>query len=222
MSKPLHHAKRTLANYGGSLADHCLLHTTMDTSKSAYPKMAHRAVFHHDFGHKVVGAFLKNRLPNMTEADIAGVLDQHTTEDLGFVPTLEYWDKYFDPKSDLVKQTEHLTVEDHCELSAKKFGGDPKDYESYHKALYKRESPCVGAMFHSAFGCFVFEQAMGRDDGIPIAPISGTDNWVAVRDIAEQHIMRLYGRIPELSDWLSGIDRPWMAGSRKFKFVIVD
>jgi len=71
-------------------------------------------------------------------------------------------------------------------------------------------------IWYSGLGTFIIEDLFGvwfrNSDG----------KVVSTRDIAEQHILNTLGCIPSLAEWLDGIGKPWMAGSRTAKYVIVD
>jgi len=104
MSKPIHHAINSANKFGGEFTDYEPIHTMMDRSKASFPKMAHRIVFHHDYGVKLIddifaARWVRGEFPLLsTESHhalelIPAVAEQHVTEDLGFVPTLADWDK---------------------------------------------------------------------------------------------------------------------------------
>jgi hypothetical protein len=218
MAKPIFHAINSAKKFGGQASDYQHIHCKMDTSKSCYPKMSHRIIFHSDFGHKLVQEFVGKELVNSdgVVVKVQDVADQHTFEDLGFIPTLGDYSKEFDSENPLVKAKDG-PVTWHCQQDARKWGGDPKDYEHIHtKMLSPGEETAGRVIFHSSFGIYLIEELFGvwfKNSGGRI---------IAVRDVAEQHVLRTLKGIPTLSDWLQDVDRPWMAGVRKARLVFVD
>jgi hypothetical protein len=108
----------------------------------------------------------------------------------------------------------------HAENSVRKFGGKPEDYQAIHDKMDSSKSAHPGvahrAIFHSAFGIFLIEELFGTT-------ITNSDGKeVCVRDIAEQHVLEDLGFIPALNEWLSGIEKPWMAGIKKAGIRVVD
>jgi hypothetical protein len=99
----------------------------------------------------------------------------------------------------------------HAESSARKFGGQPEDYEAIHNWLdATKEEFCDfrhRALRHHSHGVFECERQFGvvieNSDGKP----------VPVRYIAEQHIKEdCGGRVPTVQDWLEGIPpKAWMS-----------
>lgn len=70
------------------------------------------------------------------------------------------------------------------------------------------------AMLHSAWGIYlvgqVFGELMTNSDG----------KLVAVRDIAEEHVLQDLGFIPTMQDWLEKMPiEGWMSGTRKRRQV---
>ncbi len=91
--KPFLHAKSSAKKYGGKMEDYQDIHDFMDLSKSSLPDVRHRAVLHSSFGCFIVEqTFGKTRLNSdgkmYSPRDVA---EDHTIEDLGFIPTLDKW-----------------------------------------------------------------------------------------------------------------------------------
>lgn len=109
----------------------------------------------------------------------------------------------------------------HARSSAKKFGGKHTDYQKIHdlidepKAIHA--SMKFRTIFHSAYGIFLVEKILGHE-------FTNSDGRViAVRAVAEQHIMEDLGFIPSLDDYLKEMkEQPWMAGMKKSPMVNVD
>ncbi len=106
----------------------------------------------------------------------------------------------------------------HAKLSVKKFGGIIEDYMDIHEFIdsTKAALPDVRhrAILHSSFGCYLTEKVFGR----LITNSDGT--LVAVRDVAEEHILQDLGFIPTIEFWLTEMPvREWMSGTMKRKSV---
>lgn len=102
----------------------------------------------------------------------------------------------------------------HANISAKKHGGKPEDYQDIHDFIdySKIAIPDVRhrAMLHSAWGCYFVERFFGstrtNSEGKVYSP----------RDIAEEHIIQDLGFLPTLEDWLKEMPiKKWMSGAVK-------
>ena len=99
----------------------------------------------------------------------------------------------------------------HAECSARKFGGEPSDYQAIHdwfdlsKAHYAFFTH--RALRHHTHGIFEAE----REFGLTITNSAG--RAVPVRWIGEQHVKEdCQGRIPSMADWFRCIQpESWMA-----------
>lgn len=97
----------------------------------------------------------------------------------------------------------------HAISSARKFGGNPVDYQHIHDwfdeskmffADYRHR-----ALRHHAEGIFMAEKIFG----VTITNSAGKE--VPVRYVGEQHVREDLGRIPSVQDWFSRIDgERWM------------
>lgn len=103
----------------------------------------------------------------------------------------------------------------HALSSSKRFGGKPEDYLHIHRWFDQTKAHLADArhraILHSSFGIFLCEQFFG------VTLINSDDKTVAVRSIAEQHVLEdMGGHIPSVQDWLAELPlQPWMAfGSR--------
>lgn len=112
----------------------------------------------------------------------------------------------------------------HAQISAKKFGGDPRDYIEIHEFIDSSKAAHADmrhrAILHSAFGIYVTALVFGtmeqRPDGtwqrMPWMRNSAGD-VVQVRDVAEQHVLDDLGKIPSVGDWLAHMTlEAWMGG----------
>ena len=89
--KPLIHSKSSVRKYGGVVEDYLPIHDFMDSTKSAFPDVRHRAILHSAFGcyivEKVFGTYFKNSQGK--DGSVRDVAEDHIIEDLGFIPTME-------------------------------------------------------------------------------------------------------------------------------------
>lgn len=95
---------------------------------------------------------------------------------------------------------------DHAELSAKKFGGIYEDYIEIHKWFdqfrYSVANPLHRMFLHNSVGIMICEQVFG--DFIE----NSNKKKIAVRDIAEHHILLDVGEIRTPQDWLENMHNP--------------
>jgi len=102
----------------------------------------------------------------------------------------------------------------HSKISAKKFGGVPKDYQAIHDFMDSSKAHLADvrhrAILHSTFGIYICELVFGTN-------IQNSDgDLVSVRDIAEQHCLDDLGRIPTVQDYLGNMRiQKWMGGRIK-------
>ena len=100
----------------------------------------------------------------------------------------------------------------HAVSSAKKYGGEPKDYIEIHQWFDASKAHLADfrhrALRHHSQGIFEAEKVFGDETGC-ITNSKGAK--VPVRLIGEQHVMEDLGRIPTVADWLLEIrPREWM------------
>ena len=97
----------------------------------------------------------------------------------------------------------------HAQSSAKKFGGNPEDYQPIHDWFDETKAhtalPYHRALRHHTFGIFEAEKIFGR--WIKLS----NGHKVPTRWIGEQHVREDCRRIPTVADWLQGIHvQSWM------------
>ncbi|MBO6727774.1 MAG: hypothetical protein JJ911_19105 [Rhizobiaceae bacterium] len=102
----------------------------------------------------------------------------------------------------------------HAESSARRFGGDPADYQAVHD-WFDASKAHMGffthrALRHHSQGIFEAERAFG------LTLTNAAGRSVPVRWIGEQHVREdCQGRIPSLADWFRRIEpAPWMANGQ--------
>jgi hypothetical protein len=101
----------------------------------------------------------------------------------------------------------------HAESSARKFGGEAREYLALHEWLDSSKSHLADfrhrALRHHSEGIFMLERLFGTTITL------STGRVLPVRFIGEQHIVEDLGRIPTVADWLLRIQpEPWMLGRR--------
>jgi hypothetical protein len=91
--KPYIHAKNSVRKWRGKIEDYLPIHNEMDCTKSAMPDVRHRAVYHSAFGiyliEKIFGEVITNSDGKVIS--VRDIAEQHVTEDLGFIPTMQDW-----------------------------------------------------------------------------------------------------------------------------------
>ncbi len=110
----------------------------------------------------------------------------------------------------------------HAQSSAKRFGGEPQDYQAIHDFMDSSKSTYADfrhrAILHSTFGIFITEQVFG-------VTITNSDGKkIPVRIIAEQHVREDHnGKIPTVEEWLHGIPmEAWMNPSPAFQRALME
>lgn len=106
----------------------------------------------------------------------------------------------------------------HAKSSAHKWGGTPEDYIAIHEFIdgTKRSFGDVRhrALLHNTWGVWVCQEVFGRV--IQIEKAGGGTKPVAVREVAEQHVIEDLGYIPTVGDWLDNMNiKVWMGGKQK-------
>lgn len=91
----------------------------------------------------------------------------------------------------------------HSISSAKKWGGEPADYQRIHDFMDSSKAHYANwrhrAVLHNSFGIYLAEQVFGSTITI------STGKQVPVRLIAEQHVIEDLGRIPTVADWMRAL-----------------
>jgi hypothetical protein len=101
----------------------------------------------------------------------------------------------------------------HARSSVERFGGAIEDYLPLHDLMDETKAShgtiVHRAIYHSSYGIYLVEKILGHQ------LVNADGHVVAVRDVAEQHVLEDLGFIPSLDKWLSEITaKPWMAGLR--------
>jgi hypothetical protein len=106
----------------------------------------------------------------------------------------------------------------HAKSSARRWGGAPEDYLKIHELIdgSKRAFGDVRhrALMHNTWGVWMCQEVFGPV--IEVQKESGGVKEVAVREVAEQHILEDLGYIPTVGDWLDLMPiQVWMGGKQK-------
>lgn len=179
------------------------VHQWIDASKSAHADFRHRALRHHkEAARDVCDLFGAQYVP---------VLYQHVYEDLNHLPTLSDWLAHLTPPSWFRCESPEALAE----YSARKFGGRPADYISFHQWVNRYESvhPLGNFASHHTFGTQVALAVYGayltNSKGAKVPIIS----------LFEYHLRKTYRFLPTLSHWLVHLKcQKWMYPESKLLF----
>jgi RNA-binding protein YlmH len=102
----------------------------------------------------------------------------------------------------------------HAKAAAHKWGGTPEDYIAIEEFIdgTKKAFGDVRhrAILHNTFGCWLAQEVFGR-----VIQLEG-GKQVAVREIAEQHILEDLGFIPTIENWMENMEiKQWMSGAQR-------
>ena len=105
----------------------------------------------------------------------------------------------------------------HAQATARKFGGTAEDYLAIHEFLDGSKVTWGDvrhrALLHNTWGVWMAQEVFGPV--IHIEKAGGGTKPVAVREIAENHILEDLGFIPQVGDWLKNMDLlAWMGGKQ--------
>jgi hypothetical protein len=89
---PYHHALSSVKKFGGTWQNYIDIHSWFDETKAFFGDARHRAMRHHTAGifwcEKQFGTTM---LVMGKEIPVRLVAEQHVMEDMGFLPTPEWW-----------------------------------------------------------------------------------------------------------------------------------
>lgn len=90
---PYHHALSSAKKFGGVPGDYLQIHQWFDATKAYFGDARHRALRHHTAGifwcEQEFGPLLT--LSNDKDIPVRLIAEQHVMEDMGFLPTPEWW-----------------------------------------------------------------------------------------------------------------------------------
>jgi hypothetical protein len=116
----------------------------------------------------------------------------------------------------------------HAKNSVRKFGGKPEDYIKLHEWFDQTKSAHADmrhrAILHNAMGIYIAVDVFGDSNG-NMTNSDGVE--IPVREVGEQHVLEDMGRIPSLTDYLSGMPMySWLGGPKrtikKIAYGVVD
>lgn len=88
--KPLDHAHRSVARYGGTIEDYLDIHEWLDQTKGAHPDMRHRAILHNSMGPFIATSVFGRTIEvEARPVDVRQICEDHIIEDLGRIPSVE-------------------------------------------------------------------------------------------------------------------------------------
>jgi len=89
--KPYLHALVSVKKWGGCPEEYLQIHDFIDSSKSTFPDMRHRAILHSSFGCYIVEKVFGHNLMLASGKLVStrDVAEQHIIEDMGTIPTVE-------------------------------------------------------------------------------------------------------------------------------------
>ncbi len=89
--KPWLHAEVSVKKWGGTPEEYLAIHDFIDSSKSSFPDMRHRAILHSSFGiyiaERVFGTYIT--LTNGRKVQVRDIAEQHVIDDMGRIPTVQ-------------------------------------------------------------------------------------------------------------------------------------
>ena len=206
---PYHHAVSSAKIFGGRWEDYAPVHHWFDATKISMPHFLHRALRHHKEGISEASRIFKP----INGISIEAIGNQHMQEDCGLIPSASDWFKGH--HIDLKIKKEIPSLEELCQKSSIKFGGDLEDYKDLHSWFLQTEKwipePSHLILRHHSFGIFEAEEKFG----ILYKNIAPT------RILAESHVSRTLGSIKSASHYLIQLsaDTTWMNNPKKSKDI---
>jgi hypothetical protein len=209
MAHPYYHSLSSVQRWGGTPDDFAPVHQWLDASKQFIGHFRHRALRHHAEGAALAARIFGPSL-DLGDARVVSVEDiasLHIQEDLGFIPSLSEWFHGIEVR--LVSPRDDLFATDQSLASVEKWGGEIADYLPIHDFIDQDFG--LGSLQdnrlvrHHSEGIFLAESVFG-------SVITNRDQRVVpTRVIAELHVNMEMGRIPSVSEILTGIKvQSWM------------
>ena len=232
--KPSVHAQIHAHTWGGTFEEYLDLNERFDQSKMIFASMTHRMMYHSDWGIDFVTKLFGEKFvvqSTGTVLDTKTLCEAHVVEDVGFVPSVEEWLKYFDAPSYKVrygKSLEHLN-EGPVAIAAK-YGGSPQDYQAIWNFFqsvdtYAPNNPKAKWLLHNAAGIFMAAELLGRTFR------NASGRLISTRSIGEDIVIARMGHIPsgsyvmsrtQLVDWMRGSRVAKALAARKLKEAGID
>jgi hypothetical protein len=93
MAHPYHHSLSSVKRWGGVTEDYQEIHDFLDSSKSHFGDIRHRALYHHSGGiflcEKLFGIVVTNS--NGRQVPVRSIAERHVMEDCGRIPSPSDW-----------------------------------------------------------------------------------------------------------------------------------
>lgn len=89
--KPYMHGKVSVKKFGGKEEDYQKIHDFLDSTKSHFPDMRHRAMLHNSWGiylcEQIFGLYIVNS--DDKKVQVRDIAEQHVLDDMGRIPTIQ-------------------------------------------------------------------------------------------------------------------------------------
>jgi hypothetical protein len=113
MGHPWYHSVSSAKKFGGKPEDYLPLHNWFDDTKQEFASWKHRCLRHHSYGifelEKTFGVTITNSNGKQIPTRLIG--EQHVSEDLGFIPTVQDWLKNLGHEKWMTRGVEKLELE---------------------------------------------------------------------------------------------------------------
>lgn len=122
--KPWKHAESSAKIFGGKPEDYIEIHNEMDSSKSAFADVRHRAIFHSAFGIYIIERMFGETIvvDGGIIVSVRDIAEQHILEDLGRIPSMQDW-------------LEHMAVQDWMLSEKRRKKNKPSEPEKLTKTI---------------------------------------------------------------------------------------
>ena len=216
MTSPYYHAQSTARIFRqGSAQDFMPVHQHLDATKITYADARHRALRHNSLhlSHMMLWPGISSQYQGISLSDVC---KQHCMEDCaGRVPTPSDWVSHF-VIGKKWQNSALIDADSHAQFTAKKYGGEPKDYLSicqflmryvHHAQTHHYDAPKQYRLFtHHSQGVFDAEAVFGA------VITNSRKKAIPTRYIAENLVKNELGIIPTVSMWLEDIaPSRWMS-----------
>lgn len=93
MTHAYYHSVSSSKKWGGLPDDYQKIHEFLDSSRRHVPDLRHRSLYHHSAGIETAVLIFGSTIRNSQgrEVPVSHICEQHITEDIGFVPSLQDW-----------------------------------------------------------------------------------------------------------------------------------
>ena len=207
MAHPYHHAQSSKKRFGGQVDDYLALHSWFDATKAHIADARHRCLRHQSLGifiaEQKFGVTIQNSSHNAIPT--RAVAEQHVQEDFSFIPSIQQCFQNLPLERWMLENYGSDTPSVHARWSAKRFGGNLKDYLPIHQFLESSRLHLPDArhrvLLHTSLGVQTVEEVFGLE----------LSSDVPTRLVAEKHILADLGFVPTVEEALDSLPlEPWM------------